>query len=150
VGCVAVVLAMGGTATALDGTDTVEQDDLQDNSVGQREIRTNAIRRAEINNGAVQDAELGDIVVRSDTNSLNDGSSGRAEVECNAGERMIGGGGMTQQSGSDAIFHGSHPSIGGGLAPVNGNTFDAWNAKATNAIGGLATVDVVAWAICLQ
>jgi hypothetical protein len=147
---IALGAALGGTATALPGTLSVQANDLRTGSVTARAIRTDAVREAEIQAGAVQDAELGDIVVRSDTNSLGDGSSGRAEASCDAGERMIGGGGKTQQSAPDAIFHGSHPSIGGGVAPVDGNGFDAWNANATNEIGNLATVDVVAWAICLQ
>jgi hypothetical protein len=62
---------------------------------------------------------------------------------------MIGGGGHTQQSAPDAIFHGSFPSNANVVVP-DGSTFDEWTATATNATGNLATVDVKAWAICLQ
>ena len=147
---IALGIAIGGTATALPGTRTVQDNDLRTNSVTARAIRADHVREAELQAGAVQDEELGDIVVREASTAIPDGGSGRAEASCDAGERMIGGGGATQQSAPDAIFHGSHPSVGGGLAPVNGNGFDAWNAKATNEIGNLATVDVKAWAICLQ
>ena len=160
IGCVALVVALGGTAQALPGANVVDGNDLRNNVVGTNDIRPNAVRSAdiradavqesEIDAGAVQDGELGTIVVRKATQAIPDGGSGRAEATCLAGERIIGGGGDTQQSASDAIFHGSHPSVGGGLAPVSGNTFTSWNAKATNLAGGLATVDVNAWAVCLQ
>ena len=150
VGCIALVLALGGTATALNGTNTVDQGDLQSNSVGAPEIKTGAVRRAEINDGAVQDAELGDIIVRTATTNVPDGASGRAEATCLAGERIIGGGGEWQQSGSDAMYHGDHPSTGGGTRATNGNDFTHWNAKGTNLAGANATLDLIAYAVCLQ
>ena len=145
VGVVAVVLALGGSATALNGTRTVQANDLKNNSVTARAIRADAVRESEIQAGAVQDAELGTIVSRKDTNSLADGSSGRVDVQCDPGERMIGGGGNVQQSAPDAIYHGDNPTN-----PVNGTTFNTWEAHATNAAGNLANVDVNVWAICLQ
>lgn len=154
VGCTAVVLALGGTATALDGTDTVELDDMQDNSVGHTNIKTNAIRRSEIKDGAVQNAELGTIVVRTATNAVPDGAFGRAEAECADGEQIIGGGGYSQQSVADARYLGDHPSTGGGIAATDGNDFDAWNAKLHNEViagaGNNVTIDLVGYAICLQ
>jgi hypothetical protein len=145
VGVVAVVLALGGSATALNGTRTVQDNDLKTNSVTARAIRADAVREAEIQAGAVQDTELGTIVSRKDTTAIPDGGSGRADVQCDAGERMIGGGGNTQQSSPDAIYHGDNPTN-----PVNGTTFNTWEAHASNAAGNLATVDVNVWAICLQ
>jgi hypothetical protein len=166
----ALVVALGGTAQALPGANVVDNNDLRNNVVGTRNIKPEAVRgldirsdavgaseiapdavqESEIGAGAVQDGELGTIVVRKATTAIPDGASGRAEASCLPGERIIGGGGDTQQSAFDAIFHGSHPSVGGGLAPVVGNTFTSWNAKATNVAGNLATVDVNAWALCLQ
>jgi hypothetical protein len=150
VGFVALGVALGGTATALDGTDTVEQNDLQDNSVGRPQIKSNAVRRGEINDGAVQNAELGTIVSREDINQLSDGASGYAEAECEPGERLIGGGGEFQQYATDGIYGGDRPSTGGANRPTNGGEFDAWSAKGTNAVGGNATLDVRAYALCLQ
>lgn len=150
VGCIAVVLALGGTASALNGTNTVDQGDLQTGSVGAPEIKTGAVRKAEINDGAVQDAELGDIIVRTATTPIADGASGRAEATCDPGERIIGGGGEWQQSGTDAMYHGDHPSTGGGTRATNGNDFTHWNAKGTNLPGANASLDLIAYAICLQ
>jgi hypothetical protein len=149
-GMLALFIALGGVADALPGANTVDGNDLRAGTVDTREVTNNSLFARDIAPGAIQDSELGTIVVREASTALPDGASGRAEATCNAGERLIGGGGATQQSGTDAIFHGSHPSVGGGLAPVSGNTFSAWNAKATNAVGGSVTVDVKAWAVCLQ
>jgi hypothetical protein len=145
IACVALGIALGGTATALPGTRTVQDNDLKTNSVTARAIRADAVRESEIQAGAVQDTELGTIVSRKDTTSLADGFSGRADVQCDPGEVMIGGGGNVQQSAPDAIFHGSNPTN-----PVNGTTFNTWEAHATNEAGNLANVDVNVWAICLQ
>jgi hypothetical protein len=145
VACGAVVLALGGTAAALPGTRTVQDNDLKTNSVTARAIRADAVREAEIQAGAVQDTELGTIVSRKDTTSIPDGGSGRADVQCDPGEKMIGGGGNVQQSSPDAIYHGDNPTN-----PVNGTTFNTWEAHASNAAGNLANVDVNVWAICLQ
>ena len=142
---VALGVAMGGSATALPGALNVQAEDLRTGSVTTRAIHTDAVRVSDIRAGAVQDAELGTIVSRKATNSLADGSSGRVDVQCDPGERMIGGGGNVQQSSPDAIFHGSNPTN-----PVNGTTFNTWEAKATNEAGNLANVDVNVWAICLQ
>jgi hypothetical protein len=149
-GLLALFIALGGVAEALPGANTIDGNDLQAGTVRSREVVNDSLRAGDIRAGAIQDSELGTIVVREASTAIPDGGSGRAEATCNAGERLIGGGGATQQSASDAVFHGSHPSIGGGLIPVSGNTFSAWNAKATNVAGGLVTVDVKAWAICLQ
>lgn len=149
-GLVAVSIALGGTAQALPGADTVDADDLDRNTVASREIQNNSIRHTDIRPGAVKSGELGTIVVRVATTAIPDGGSGRAEASCQAGEKIVGGGGMTQQSASDAVFHGAHPSVGGGTAPTDGATFTSWNAKATNVAGNLATVDVKAYALCLQ
>lgn len=149
-GVIALSVALGGTAQALPGVNVVDNDDLDSQTVASREIENNSVRSIDIHAGAVKSGELGTIVVRSATTAIPDGGSGRAEAECLAGETPVGGGGMTQQSSSDAIFHGSHPSIGGGVTPVDGNAFTDWNAKATNVAGNLATVDVKAYILCLQ
>lgn len=149
-GMLALFVALGGTAQALGGANTVDANDLQANTVDSREVTNNSLFARDIAPGAIQDAELGTIVTRNASTNIPDGGSGRAEAVCNAGERLIGGGGMTQQSGTDAIFHGAHPSVGGGLAPGAGVTPTAWNAKATNEIGGSVTVTVNAYALCLQ
>jgi hypothetical protein len=149
-GMLALFVALGGTAQALGGANTVDANDLQANTVDSREVVNQSLFARDIAPGAIQDSELGTIVTRSASTALADGASGRAEATCNAGERLIGGGGSTQQSAPDAIFHGAHPSIGGGVAPGAGVTPTAWNAKATNEIGNLASVTVNAYALCLQ
>lgn len=90
------------------------------------------------------------IVVRAATTALGDGVSGRATATCNAGERIIGGGGEHQQQVADFIYQGTHPSDGGGTRTTAGNTPTHWNTKGTNVAGATATIDLIGYAICLQ
>ena len=52
--------AMSGTASALDGSDTVFSDDIVNGEVKPADIATNAVRTSEIENGQVGTADLGD------------------------------------------------------------------------------------------
>ncbi len=52
--------AMSGTASALDGSDTVFSDDIVDGEVKTADINTNAVRSNQIQNGQVATADLGD------------------------------------------------------------------------------------------
>lgn len=142
VGFIALFIAIGGTAGALTGQRTVFADDLRTGSVAARAIAS----------GAVHDTELGNIVYREDVNSINDGASGRAEVECADGEQLISGGGDVQQSAQDVVFHGAQAINQVSNPPAVGSD-DAvgWEAHATNEAGGLTTpIDLRAFVLCLQ
>jgi hypothetical protein len=103
IACVALMVALGGTANALDGVNTVENDDLKNNSVGHGNLKTDSVRRAEIKAGAVQNEELGTIVERDGPNvTINDpandgdwstGTEGtsQSQAQCNEGEKLMGG-----------------------------------------------------------
>lgn len=102
IGCIALMVALGGTANALDGVDTVENDDMQNNSVGHANLKTDSVRRAEIKAGAVQNEELGNIVERDGSNveildAANDGDwstgngTSQSTAQCREGEQLIGG-----------------------------------------------------------
>jgi len=154
----ALFVALGGTAWALAANSVkskhiaegaVRSSELRDDGVKSADLKNDGVKSADIAAGAVKDAQLGKIVARVDTTSIPDGGSGNATASCASGERMIGGGGHTQQSASDAIFHGSFPSQGN-VVVTDGSEFDEWTATATNAAGGLATVEVKAWAVCLK
>ncbi|MBM3666783.1 MAG: hypothetical protein FJW90_04765 [Actinobacteria bacterium] len=140
-GGLALMVALGGSAAAnLPGTQTVNSGDIKNDNV----------KAVDLKDGSVKDAELGTIVVRTATTALNDGASGRATATCNAGERIIGGGGEPQQQVSDFISQGTHPSDGGGVRTASGNSFTHWNTKGTNVAGTTATIDLISYAICLQ
>ena len=59
VGYVAVFLALTGTATALNGSNTVFSDDITDGEVKSADVATNAIRTTKIGPGQVRNADLG-------------------------------------------------------------------------------------------
>lgn len=149
-GSLALMVALGGTAAALPGTNTVNSGDVKPDTLKAADIKTGAVKSGEIDSGAVQDSELGTIVVRTATTALGDGASGRATATCNAGEKIIGGGGEPQQQVSDFIYQGTHPSDGSGIRTTSGNSFTHWNTKGTNVAGATASIDLISYAICLQ
>jgi len=103
IACVALMIALGGTANALDGVDTVENNDLQDNSVGSKNIKPDAVREADIHDGAVHDEQLARILERDGPNvTINDpandgdwstGTEGtsQSQAQCHEGEKLMGG-----------------------------------------------------------
>jgi hypothetical protein len=103
IGCIALMVAMGGTAQALNGVNTVEHDDLRNNVVHSREIAPDEVRSSDIHDGAVHDQHLAAIleedgpnVVINDPANDGDWSTGTAGTsqsvaQCPAGTRLIGG-----------------------------------------------------------
>ena len=100
IGCIALMVALGGTANALDGVNTVENNDMQNDSVGHKNLKTDSVRRAEIKAGAVQNEELGNIVERdgSDVEIVDTARDGDwtvggnfSQAQCREGEKLMGG-----------------------------------------------------------
>jgi hypothetical protein len=90
---------MGGTATALDGVNTVENDDLKNNIITSREIARDEVRTNDIHNGAVHDDQLAAIIEEDGSDievldAANDGdwsTNGQSTAQCPDGTRLIGG-----------------------------------------------------------
>jgi hypothetical protein len=99
IGCVALMVALGGTAEALDGINTVENDDLKNNVVTSREIAPNEVRSNDLHNGAVHDEHLARILEEDGTDvelidAANDGdwtAAGQSTAQCPDGTKLIGG-----------------------------------------------------------
>ena len=102
-GSLALMVALGGSATAnLPGKNSVVSTDIKNNHVKAADIRTDAVRAAEIQSAAVgtselapaavHAADLGQIVERSVTVPVIDGSQNNATIKCQPGEVVIGGG----------------------------------------------------------
>jgi hypothetical protein len=72
VGGIALVVALGGTAVALPGRDTVDRNDLKENSVGARALKAVQVQTAQVNVAA--------------------GQYGEATASCKANQQLIGGG----------------------------------------------------------
>jgi hypothetical protein len=99
IGCIALMAAMGGTAQALDGVNTVENDDLKNNVVTSREIAQDEVRTNDIHNGAVHDEQLARMIEVDGPNielndAANDGdwtAAGQSLAQCPEGTRIISG-----------------------------------------------------------
>jgi hypothetical protein len=132
---IALSVAMGGTATALDGINTVENDDLKNNIVTSREIAQDEVRTNDIHNGAVHDDQLAAIVEDDGPNvvindAANDGNwstgtegTSQSVAQCRDGTRLIGGSMEWDTDGS----------VNGDLAIVK--MFANWTTNSWTAVG---------------
>lgn len=149
IACVALGVALGGTAEALNGTNTVSHDDMRNNSVASREIQPNEVRTSDIHDGAVHEEQLAAIVEEDGPNvaivdGANDGdwsTNGQSVATCPNGTRLIGG---TMEWDTDG-------SVNGDLAIVKmfpNWTTDSWTAVGSNDEGTSETFHAVAF--CLR
>jgi hypothetical protein len=145
IGSVALMVALGGSAAAnLPGKNSVVSTDIKNNHVKAADIRTDAVRAAEIQSEAVRSSELapaavhaadlGQIVERSVTVPVIDGSQNNATVDCQPGEVVIGGGNDWSQLNTNVRLQRS-------LRDGNG-----WNAAGSNNSG--ATRNLTVYAYC--
>lgn len=75
VAIIALIAAIGGTATALPGKNTVTSDDIKSNAVTAAEIKKGAVMADELKKGAVTNSRIKDNAVRS-SKVLNDSLTG--------------------------------------------------------------------------
>lgn len=83
------------------------------------------------------------------TVSVNDGSDASANVSCNVGETLIGGGAALSSFASDVSIIASRPSTATGFNPANGGSFTRWRATAVNPAGGTGTIELNTFAVCV-
>jgi hypothetical protein len=152
IGCIALTVAMGGTAQALNGVNTVEHDDLQNNIVTSREIAQNEVRSNDLHNGAVHDEHLarmveedGPNVVINDPANDGDWSTGtegtsQSVAQCPDGTRIISG---TMEWDTDG-------GVNGDLAIVKmfaNLTTNSWTAVGSSDEGTSESFHAVAYCI---
>jgi len=58
VACIALIFALGGTAAALSGKDTVAHNDLKNNVVHSAEIKKGQVKSSDLSDGSVKQADL--------------------------------------------------------------------------------------------
>jgi hypothetical protein len=61
VACIALIVAVGGTASALPGRARVKQDDIARNAVRSKHIKTGQVRSSDIRNGAVKGRDVDEL-----------------------------------------------------------------------------------------
>jgi hypothetical protein len=146
---------------AIDERLPVGSEDIGDQAVGSPKLADGAVTAAKLANGAVSDSKvapgaigargLGEIVVRTDQDTLNGPGNKILEAKCLAGEQLIAGGAYTQDSGDPGItLHSSYPTNGAGLVSGNGEAPRGWQAIYVNTLPVGYSPSVRAIALCLR
>lgn len=92
---IAVFVALGGGAYALDGRNSVDSGDIRRNAVKSSDIATNAAKGRDVAEGTlvIGASALDRVRQRSATDAdIPPGGSGIAKVQCNPGEQFLSGG----------------------------------------------------------
>lgn len=127
-GFIAIFIALGGTAAALPGTDTVESDDIVDGEVRNADIHANAVTSDKIGLGQVASPDLhGDAVTGA---KIADGSVGAADVAPNS----LGGAQVDEASLDPSILQ--HRLAGGCAAGSAIRDVDAAGNVICEGVGG--------------
>ena len=91
-------------------------------------------------------------VTRLTTVTLANGGAGSPSVQCQSGEKLVGGGarlGNTDVDTSDLHLHSSRPATATGTPPAEGETATGWRAFAWNVAGGPnGDIEMSVYAIC--
>jgi hypothetical protein len=86
--------------------------------------------------------------VRLNTQGLADGTNAAANVTCQAGETLVGGGGSIGTFSEDIYWLSSRPADANGGLPAEGSQLNTWRTAARNKAGGTGNTTITAWAVC--
>jgi hypothetical protein len=118
---------------------------------------TTATTANAVANGSIGAAALKDVKVRATQLDLADGTNNAATVNCDTGEKAIGGGARFVQfnptgAAPDLTIVSSRPVAAGAPEPQvpTGETLTGWRAAATNATGATVTANFIIYALCLS
>jgi hypothetical protein len=144
-------LPLGSDAIA-DGAVTGGK--LAAGAVGRGQLAAGAVGRGQIAARAIGPSALGDIVLRTEQRPLNEGSNAIPEANCEPGERLISGGGLTNfGNAGDISMNAARPENGDGTAVQSGEAVQppgGWSVEFVNAPGGTGNATATAMALCLR
>jgi hypothetical protein len=168
----ALFVALGGSAYAVKlGKNSVRTKNIRNGAVTEAKLGNGAVTEAKLGNGAVTEAKLGngavtktkiaagavgaesvrDVVVRSASKPLPDGSNVLVTASCAPGERLTGGTGNVSASNSpDIVVTGAYPSTPAAGLVNPGESATAWTVLANNFTGeNTITATATAFVLCL-
>jgi hypothetical protein len=155
ISCIALFVALSGSAVALQGKNTVDSGDIKpsavktadvaDQAITSTKVDANAISSSDIEDGTVLGRDIGPIdVVR--VAQFHDGNGfATAIAQCPPGRRLIGGGAKASNGTMHLFRNGPYYP---GDDEFSGGTPRAWIGTATSPGAGFE--NVIAYAICLQ
>lgn len=128
----------------------VSTDKLGDGAVSTDKLGDGAVSSAKIASFSVGASKLGGIVTRSSavTNVANNNNAS-AQVSCESGERVLGGGFNAQAFANNLLVLASRPSVpgnAGSAAAPHGSPLQQWRVSVRNTSG--AAQQFRAWAVC--
>ena len=129
---IAVFVALGGGAYALDGRNSVDSGDIRKNAVKSSDIAKNAAKGRDVAEGTlvIGAKSLRRVRQRSATDAdIPPGGTGIAKVQCNQGEQFLSGG--SDYSGTDVSITASRFEPPNGWAVFLDNEAASGNANLT-------------------
>jgi hypothetical protein len=127
---------------------------LADAAVTTPKLADGTVTTPKLGNGSVTGPKLDGIVTRTTSVPLADGAGDATDVACQAGEQLIGGGGLVAGgSGNlDYVLQSSRPepALGDAGIPNDGDAFTAWRVAGHNQAGGGGATTLHAFAVCLK
>jgi len=127
-------------ATEKIGDQAVTEGKIGDDAVTTGKIAAGAVTTGKLGDEAVRAAKLGPVTIRSNTTAVGTESTGNVTVSCEAGEKMIGGGG-----GFNIVTAAPHPQV---ITSQSSNS-TTWLVRAFNPSAAFARTLTVQ-AICLN
>jgi hypothetical protein len=115
-------IAEGAVESPEVAQDALTNQDLGAASVTSSEVADQSLTAADLGPDSVASSELGAVTVRTNSTTLAKGASGGVNVNCAAGEQVLGGGGQPGHFGTDLTS--SRPSGSGWLYQAQNNTGD--------------------------
>jgi hypothetical protein len=159
----ALFVALSGSAYAIHlGKNAVKTKNIKNGAVIESKLAGGSVSSAKLAGGSVSSAKLapgalraaglGDVVIRTASKPMPDGSSGFAIATCLPGERLLSGSeGVSAGNSPDIVVNTAQPTMGDGSLPTGGQSPTSWTVYANNYPGDdTSAASVVAYAVCLK
>ena len=140
VAAMALFVALTGIAGALPGKKSVDKNDLNKNVVKSKNVAPDALTGADINEGTLLTAAGLHVVQRKANLAIGPNSANQATVNCNPGEKVIGGG--------YAAVTGNGRIDGDRAATTANGATTGWIISIANPNPGQATFEI--YALCVS
>jgi hypothetical protein len=156
VACVALIVALAGTAVA--GVATSSKLSGKDRKQVKKIARTEANKRitkraaglkvafADSAATASSAAQLGKVTVQRETGAIEPGVGSSVDVFCPTGTQAIGGGGRADNDDEPRLIA-LRPTRAGGEPPSDGESFTGWRISVFN--DTIAAVQPEVWVVCV-
>ena len=155
VAIIALIVAISGSAYAAGKIGTRQ---IKKNAISTKKIKDDAVTGAKIANGAITGGKLasgavGTVMRVGPDKTIDANGFGRADAQCNSGERATGGGVFNESNVSNLFITSSYPTANAQTPTTrppqgNGQTPTGWRIWMKDATGSPNTIN--AYVICTK